>query len=141
MSVWVFLALVGRYLTQERLYDAFADHPKEQWKHEYALSVLRERFEILAENGAYQCPCCLRCQEGDGCYDICDNCSWECEGWDLDLEGGPNHMTLREGRANYAKHGTSDAFCSHGIRERGCELCLLSYSQEQAEDEAEEHGY
>ena len=94
------------------------------------------------EQETYQCPCCLKMQPGDGFYDICGNCSWECDGWGLDEEGGPNHMTLREGRANYAKYGTSDEHCQHGVRAQGCLDCVTAaLSDEECEDRAEELGY
>lgn len=60
----------------------------------------------------YQCPCCdyftLETKAG---YDICPVCFWEDDGLEfenLDEESGPNKITLREGRANFKKHGACD---------------------------------
>lgn len=56
-----------------------------------------------------QCPCCdyITLPER-GNYLICPICFWEDDGFDvdkLDLHSGPNHMTLREGRANFKAFG------------------------------------
>ena len=58
--------------------------------------------------GTYKCPCCQETVAGDGFYTTCSVCYWECDGeWDLDVVSGPNHMTLRQGRENFEKFGTS----------------------------------
>lgn len=57
---------------------------------------------------SYICNCCQTEQPGDGGYDICHNCGWENEPGEThmpDDDAGPNHMSLNEGRANFAKHG------------------------------------
>jgi Cysteine-rich CPCC len=57
-----------------------------------------------------RCPCCdFRTLEEHGHYEICDICYWEdCGVRDLDDYSGPNHITLREGRAKYRKYGACD---------------------------------
>lgn len=54
-----------------------------------------------------QCPCCgFRTLTERGGYEICRVCFWEDDGsHDLDRVSGPNHMTLREGRENFARLG------------------------------------
>ena len=58
------------------------------------------------------CPCCDYVSLPDrGSYAICPICFWEDDGLDLqrlDAHSGPNHITLREGRANFAKFGACD---------------------------------
>lgn len=59
-----------------------------------------------------QCPCCdyFSLPERNN-YLICPICFWEDDGQDLDeldIESGPNHITLREGRNNFLKYGACD---------------------------------
>lgn len=58
------------------------------------------------------CPCCDYVTLSErGSYDICPVCFWEDDGQDvdqLDVFSGPNHMTLRQGRANFAKFGACE---------------------------------
>jgi hypothetical protein len=58
------------------------------------------------------CPCCDYVSLAErGNYLICPVCFWEDDGVDvdrLDDPSGPNHMTLREGRANFARIGACD---------------------------------
>ena len=59
-----------------------------------------------------QCPCCdyISLPERYN-YLICPICFWEDDGvdvHDLDAHSGPNHMTLREGRRNFAIVGACD---------------------------------
>ena len=60
----------------------------------------------------YQCPCCdYFTLEEVGNYDICPICFWENDGLDIDgidKHSGPNHMTIREGRANFLKYGACE---------------------------------
>ena len=53
----------------------------------------------------FQCPCCDYVSLAERShFDICDVCFWEDDGLDvdqLDVYSGPNHMTLRAGRANF----------------------------------------
>jgi hypothetical protein len=65
------------------------------------------------EGGAVkQCPCCdYFTLDTRGQYDICPICFWEDDGLDvdaLDTHSGPNHLTLREARANFARLGACD---------------------------------
>ncbi len=57
----------------------------------------------------YQCPCCDHFTlPARADYDICPVCFWEDDGLDLDrldVHSGPNHLTLREGRANFEDLG------------------------------------
>ncbi|BDD03889.1 hypothetical protein AUTU_13720 [Aureibacter tunicatorum] len=60
-----------------------------------------------------QCPCCDYISLPErGNYLICPICFWEDDGQDideLDVSSGPNHgITLREGRANFAKFGACE---------------------------------
>ncbi|WP_328584927.1 CPCC family cysteine-rich protein [Streptomyces sp. NBC_00370] len=47
-----------------------------------------------------------------GFYEICPVCGWEDDGSDYSdpdrYVGGPNHVTLREARQNYAEFGASE---------------------------------
>jgi hypothetical protein len=56
-----------------------------------------------------QCPCCDYVSLAERrMYIICKVCFWEDDGLDvdeLDEYSGPNHMTLREGRANFQNFG------------------------------------
>jgi cysteine-rich CPCC protein len=59
-------------------------------------------LEVLAG-----CPCCgYRSLRERGAYEICRVCFWEDDGsHDPDRVSGPNHMTLREARANFERLG------------------------------------
>ena len=54
-----------------------------------------------------RCPCCgFHTLDARGAYEICAACFWEDDGGDrLDAHSGPNHMTLREAQANFARLG------------------------------------
>jgi len=58
------------------------------------------------------CPCCDYISLPErGNYLICPVCFWEDDGLDVDKideDSLPNHMTLREGRANFARLGACD---------------------------------
>ena len=60
----------------------------------------------------YQCPCCDHFTIGaPGQYDICLVCYREDDGLDvdeIDEHSGPNHLSLREGRRNFAQIGACD---------------------------------
>lgn len=60
-----------------------------------------------------QCPCCDHFTlDSPGEYDICPVCFWEDDGTDVDTpdsHSGPNHMTLREARKNFALLGACEA--------------------------------
>ncbi|MES3025770.1 MAG: CPCC family cysteine-rich protein [Pseudomonadota bacterium] len=59
-----------------------------------------------------QCSCCDYFSLPPDCgWEICPICFWECDSVDLvDLDGisGPNHMSLREGRANFVGFGACE---------------------------------
>ena len=59
-----------------------------------------------------QCPCCdyFTLNERRS-YEICSVCFWEDDGLDinnLEKHSGPNHQTLKEGRANFLAFGACD---------------------------------
>jgi hypothetical protein len=60
----------------------------------------------------HQCPCCdYFSLESWGEYEICRVCFWEHDGLDvdeLDEHSGPNHLTLRDARRNFAEFGACD---------------------------------
>ena len=62
--------------------------------------------------GSHQCPCCdYFSLHKRAAYDICPVCYWEDDGQglgQLDEVSGPNHITLREGRDNFARCGAAD---------------------------------
>lgn len=61
----------------------------------------------------HQCPCCdYFALDSRGEYEICPVCFWEDDGVDIqspDAYSGPNHMTLRQGRRNFASLGACAA--------------------------------
>jgi hypothetical protein len=84
-----------------------------------------EQCEWLAAEGTYICQCCKNESIGSGFYDICTVCGWESDSvLDLDEESGPNHMTLRQGRENFAKYGDCEFRCKHGEQENWCPDCI-----------------
>jgi hypothetical protein len=60
----------------------------------------------------HQCPACdYFSLPKRGQYEICPVCFWEDDGLDLDridVVSGPNHLTLREARANFRQIGACD---------------------------------
>lgn len=77
-----------------------------------------------------QCPCCdyITFYERKG-YFICPICFWEDDGLDvdeLDVHSGPNHITLREGRANFKELGAcTGAMKKHVLKKE--EQLLFEY--------------
>ena len=63
-------------------------------------------------DGPGQCPCCdYYCLPERGAFAVCPVCYWEDDGQDLDrldVVSGPNHITLRQARANFQRFGASD---------------------------------
>ncbi len=58
-----------------------------------------------------QCACCDHFSLDDGDWEICPVCFWEDDGLgfdDPDEESGPNHITLRQARANFSAFGACD---------------------------------
>jgi len=86
--------------------------------------VVRRQVLLDARTEALQqCPCCDYFTLGErGGHEICDVCFWEDDGLDLDsldTHSGPNHLTLREARANFGRLGACDeAGRSHVLPER-----------------------
>jgi hypothetical protein len=74
---------------------------------------------------SYNCNCCQTEQPGDGGYDICHNCGWENEPGETHIpldSGGPNHMSLHQGRTNFAQYG-------HYKCKIGCNyMCMCGWS-------------
>jgi hypothetical protein len=67
----------------------------------------------LLPHGMIACPCCGHATlKGRGRFDICPICFWEDDGQDgaeLDeYRGGPNRVSLAEGRKNFLAIGASD---------------------------------
>lgn len=65
------------------------------------------------KNGLYTCPCCgYATLEKSVDSEICDICYWEDDGQDdpeaKEAWGGPNQLSLTEGRLNFLKIGASD---------------------------------
>jgi hypothetical protein len=60
----------------------------------------------------FQCPCCdYYTLDARGRHIVCPVCFWEDDGIDLDdIDGtsSANHITLRLGRANFARLGAAD---------------------------------
>lgn len=58
------------------------------------------------------CPCCKYKTLDSREWEICTVCFWEDDGsTDLDGPCGPNHVTLREGQANFEKFGVAEERC------------------------------
>ncbi len=62
--------------------------------------------------GLIACPCCGHATLTErGLYEICPVCFWEDDGQDNhdadEWRGGPNRVSLREGRCNYLRFGAS----------------------------------
>ena len=74
------------------------------------------------EYESYRCNCCLKEVPGDGDYVICYLCGWENEISEEQYANidGCNHMTLNEGRTNYAKHGHYKCKKSCNVYESVC---------------------
>jgi Cysteine-rich CPCC len=103
---------------------AYLDYPAERaprWMRD-----LSERLERkLARAPRYACDCCgYRTLLNPGHYDICAVCGWEDDRADLDRRdggpdapSGPNHISLTEGRANFARFGASKERSRQYVRE------------------------
>jgi hypothetical protein len=78
---------------------------------------------------SYNCNCCKQEVPGDGLYDICHLCGWENEPGETqyaDQDGGPNHMSLNEGIANFKKDGYYKGACKDCKRVNDCTYeCFL----------------
>jgi hypothetical protein len=64
-------------------------------------------------NGKYACLCCgYATLEEPSSYEICEICFWEDDGQDDpnadECWGGPNHVSLTNGRRNFKSFGASE---------------------------------
>ncbi|MDJ1491823.1 CPCC family cysteine-rich protein [Cytophagaceae bacterium DM2B3-1] len=84
-------------------------------RNQFIAAVITKRLQLAYSitiegipDDLYACPCCqYKTLTSRGDYDICDMCSWEDDGNDdLMHYSGPNHMLLKEGRANFLKYGS-----------------------------------
>ena len=79
----------------------------------WSISACARRPHPYAQgkNGKYACPCCQYFTlDEDHYYQICPVCFWEDDGAIKDEDyGGPNHMTLGEGRKAYLRIGSCNA--------------------------------
>lgn len=70
-----------------------------------------------------QCPACdYFSLPKRGQYEICPVCFWEDDGLDvdqLDVVSGPNHLTLRQARANFRQIGACDLNAREHILDEG----------------------
>ena len=81
---------------------------KNEYLSERVTRILGE--EVVVEGRTdplFACPCCMYHSLTErGQYEICPVCFWEDDGSnDPTQYSGPNHMTLAEGRDNFAKYG------------------------------------
>lgn len=69
------------------------------------------------------CPCCgYRTLRERGGYEICSVCFWEDDGSnDPNRVSGPNHMTLGEARANFARLGAKAERATRNVLPDGTE--------------------
>ena len=71
--------------------------------------MVRER----GKNGLFACPCCgYATLSESSAWEICKICFWEDDGQDdpkaNENWGGPNKVSLYEGRKNFLAYGASD---------------------------------
>jgi hypothetical protein len=86
--------------------DADGDDPAER------RPLPRLTLAELLPFGMVACPCCGHATLSErGAYQICPVCFWEDDGQDSadadEQRGGPNRVSLREGRASYLRSGAS----------------------------------
>jgi hypothetical protein len=82
----------------------------------FSINEIEGKPEKLVE-----CPCCrFNTLSARGDYDICRVCFWEDDGINLDEEfSGPNHITLEEGRNNFAQFGACDEKAKKHVDKEG----------------------
>lgn len=100
---------------QDQRYDSLLLHALgNQWA-KVSNAYLSERLHEIGcrdeldgpEPELLPCPCCsYRTLTRRGHYDLCPVCFWEDDGGNNpSLYSSPNHMTLEEGRKNFARFG------------------------------------
>ena len=70
-----------------------------------------------SEENMIKCPVCGK---HVGFYDICENCGYHNTG-EVNIDGGPNKVTLKESIENYKELGISDPnddYCKTILKER-----------------------
>ncbi len=70
-----------------------------------------------SEETMIKCPVCGK---NVGWYDICENCGYQNTG-KVNIDGGPNKVTLKEAIENYKKLGVSDPnddYCKIHLKEK-----------------------
>jgi hypothetical protein len=69
------------------------------------------------------CPCCgYNTLSERGAYEICPICFWEDDAIqenDLDMEGGANKVSLRQGQRNFARFGACNKESIKYVRSAG----------------------
>lgn len=86
--------------------------------------------------GLVACPCCGHATLTErGGYEICPVCFWEDDGQDNEdadtCRGGPNRVSLREGRLNFLRFGASvEADCESVRRPTAEEVRLRRFDDE-----------
>jgi hypothetical protein len=95
----------------------FGDGPLPAW----VVGLSERRQRELREAPRYACPCCSYLTLlNPGRYEICAVCWWEDDPaveWDgPDAHSGPNHISLNDGRANFARFGASKEKSKHLAR-------------------------
>jgi hypothetical protein len=91
----------------------FESNFKEELKELEEMEKLNERKKVELTGDELQCPCCDYFTLGKRSeYEICQICFWEDDGIDINninIHSGPNHITLKQGRLNFAKYGACDS--------------------------------
>ena len=93
--------------------------------------------------GLLACPCCGHATLTErGGYEICPVCFWEDDGQDNDeadrWRGGPNRVSLREGRVNFLRFGAStEADCESVRRPTPEEVRLRRFDEDGREIKSE----
>ncbi len=70
--------------------------------------ITNDKVEVKGQVENFEkCPCCdYKTLEERRTWDICEVCYWEDDGIeDLDVNSGPNRMTLRKGKENFKNFG------------------------------------
>ncbi|MGE3774322.1 MAG: CPCC family cysteine-rich protein [Gammaproteobacteria bacterium] len=92
----------------------------DRWTTRYGLHEHQQTNGIEA---TYRCPCCRALTLcGRGGFEICSVCYWEDDGQDDrdadEVRGGPNGtLSLSSARANYQRHGASEAGFVGSVRQ------------------------